>query len=270
VSSRPAIAGRGAREDLFERAGLAQLLDRRVERLPAAVHDDHAAADRLDLGQDVRREDHGARLAFARARELADQRADLADLDRVEADGRLVEDHHGRIVHDRLGEADALAVALRQRADHASPHLREAAAFERAVDRGLSLRARHVLQLRDVAEIALDAHFGIERRRLGQVSDRAPRGERVAEDVVARDRRRAVGGRQEARQHAHRGGLAGAVGPEEAHDFAGLHREGDVRDRHQIAVSLGEAARFDHARLRGARPERNSSTTVSTVRSSRS
>ena len=38
--------------------------------------------------------------------------ADLGDLLRVEADGRLVEDQHGRIAHDRLGQADPLPVAL--------------------------------------------------------------------------------------------------------------------------------------------------------------
>ena len=122
------------------RPPLLQLRERRVERLLAAVHDDHALTDRLDLGKDVRRQDHRARLAFARARQIADQRADLADLDRVEADGRLVEDQHRRIVHDRLGESDALAIALRERADHAATHVRETAAFERAVDRSAPLR----------------------------------------------------------------------------------------------------------------------------------
>ena len=71
-----------------------------------------------------------------------DQAADLADLDRVEADGRLVEDQHRRLVHDRLGEPDALAVALRERADHAAVHVAQAAALDRAVDRVASRRAR--------------------------------------------------------------------------------------------------------------------------------
>src|SRR5690606_3797446 len=104
---------------------------------------------------------------------------------------------------------------------------------------------------------------------LGQVSDRAPRGERLGEDVVAGDRRRAVGGRQEAGQHAHRRGLAGAVGAEEPHHLARRDPEGDVVHRHEVAVALRESARLDHhGALRARRPPRNSSTTVVTVRSS--
>ena len=53
----------------------------------AVMHDLHAVAHGLHLGQDVSGEDYAVR-----AGELADQLADLADLVRIEADGRLVED----------------------------------------------------------------------------------------------------------------------------------------------------------------------------------
>ena len=60
--------------------------------------------------------------------QFADQLARLADLRRVEAGGRLVEDQHRRVVQQRVGQADALAVALRQRADQLPAHVAQPAA----------------------------------------------------------------------------------------------------------------------------------------------
>ena len=76
---------------------------------PALVDDDDALAGLRDLGKDVRAEDD--RVV---AGEAANQLARLDDLLRVEARGRLVEDQHLRVVNQRLGEADALPVALRE------------------------------------------------------------------------------------------------------------------------------------------------------------
>ena len=55
----------------------------------------------------------------------ADQRAHLVLLVRVEAVGRLVEDQHLGIVQDRLREADAPPIALRQRVDGLVEHALE-------------------------------------------------------------------------------------------------------------------------------------------------
>ena len=79
---------------------LAQLVGAALGDDPAAVEDQHAAAEQLDLGQDVGREQQGVLAA-----ELADQLADGHDLLRIEADGRLVEDQHLRVVEDRRRRA---------------------------------------------------------------------------------------------------------------------------------------------------------------------
>ena len=86
---------------------------------PAAMDDQHAPADGLDLGQDVRREQH--RLL---AREPADQIAHLADLVRVEAGRRLVEDQERRVGDQRVRKADALSVALGELPDDPVAHVR--------------------------------------------------------------------------------------------------------------------------------------------------
>ena len=58
-------------------------------------------------------------------------------------------------------------------------------------------------------------------------------------DVVAAYRDPAGGGRDEARDHAHGGGFARAVGAQEAEHFAGRHRERQVIHRELVAIALG-------------------------------
>ena len=68
------------------------------------------------------------------AAELADQLAGLADLRRVEAGRRLVEDQHRGVREQRVGEPDPLAVALRQRADELPADVRQPAPLHDVVD----------------------------------------------------------------------------------------------------------------------------------------
>ena len=101
-----------------------------------------------DLGQDVGRQDHRV-LAGQRL----DERADLGDLLGVEPDGRLVEDQHVRVGDQRLGQAHALAVALRQLP---ISRFRTSAIRQRSMHVGhppLARRARHALDLGDEVEV---------------------------------------------------------------------------------------------------------------------
>ena len=58
-------------------------------------------------------------------------------------------------------------------------------------------------------------------------------------DVVAAHRDLPGRGRDEARDHAHGRGFAGAVGPEEAEHLAGRDREGQVVHGKDLAIALG-------------------------------
>jgi hypothetical protein len=51
-----------------------------------------------------------------------------------------------------------------------------------------------------------------------------------------------AGGRDQAERGAQGGGLAGAVGPKEAGDLAGLDGEAEVTDRLELAEPLGQVA----------------------------
>jgi hypothetical protein len=95
-------------------------------------------------------------------------------------------------------------------------------------------------------EVFDHAHVGIERRRFRQVSGTALGLDRLVEHVEAGDNRLALGCRYEAREDAHRRRLAGAVGPQEAEDFAALHAKADVLDGRHPAVSLREVLHLDH------------------------
>ena len=76
-------------------------------------------------------------------------------------------------------------------------------------------------------------------------------------DVLAVEEDLAVVGRDLAGGHAEAGGLAGAVGPEQADDLAGVDLELDAVDDLAPAVDLHQPADFQQGHSR-APPRRNS------------
>src|SRR5262249_23382225 len=72
-----------------------------------------------------------------------------------------------------------------------------------------------------------DGQLRVVRRVLGEVAHRAPARERMALRVVSCDAHLARGGRKDARQDAHGGGLAGAVRTEEPDDLSLADGEAD-------------------------------------------
>jgi hypothetical protein len=63
---------------------------------------------------------------------------------------------------------------------------------------------------------------------------------------AAIDERAASGRGIEAQDHAHGGGLAGPVRPEETGDPSGLHRKAEVVQRGERSEALGELVDLDH------------------------
>src|SRR5262249_8888089 len=74
----------------------------------AGTEDDRAGADLFDLWQRVRAQHDGGTPAMC---DLADHVEHLPLPGRVQSQRRLVEQHHGRLVHQRTGDAKALAHA---------------------------------------------------------------------------------------------------------------------------------------------------------------
>ncbi len=108
------------------------------------------------------------------------------------------------------------------------------------------LRAGEAFEAADEAQVLGGLHLEIERRRFGQIADAPAHFEGLGEDVVARDRGRSRGGREEAGEHAHGGGFTGAVGAQEAYDLAFVYGEGDVVNGGGAGVTLGQVCNSNH------------------------
>jgi hypothetical protein len=152
-------------------------------------------------------------------------------------------------VDQRLGEADALPIALRELRAHAAAHLGNPGALHYLLDPRFPIAGRNALDLGDERQVFGDRHVGVERRRFRQVAD-APLGlDRLIKDIEAGDDGFAVRGRHVAGQDPHGRRLAGAVRAEEAEDLAALDAEADVVDGRDTAISLREVLDLNHELL---------------------
>ena len=144
----------------------------------AAINDDHLAAGLLHFGEDVGAEDDGVI-----AGETGDQLAGLTLLFRIEAGSGLIENEHGRIVNDSLGEADALPEAFGELADDGVAGLRDGAALADLLDAPVDLMGRDALEFGDKCEVIDNFHLRVERRSFGQVADALLDFHRLFENV---------------------------------------------------------------------------------------
>jgi hypothetical protein len=183
------------------------------------------------LGQQVAGHQYGPSLVG----QLAEQVAHPADPVGVKAFERLVQDQHGWVAEQGGGQGQPLAHAQGKGADPAAGGLGQADQVQHlsrpvAGDPG---RGGHDAQMLEGAAAGVEA-VGLERG-----PDGAGRVRQVAVADAA-DGRGAAVRRRQAEQHPQRGGLAGAVGPEEAGDPAGPDLEGQVVNGGDSTVPLGE------------------------------
>ena len=110
-----------------------------------------------------------------------------------------------------------------------------------------------VVKPRDEEQILFDRQVLVERELLGHVADFALDARAVAPHVETEHRSLPGVGRQQAADHADGRRLAGAVGAEEADDFARRDAQRDVVDGDDSVERLGEAGDVDdvHGRLCG-------------------
>ena len=213
---RLAIAGGDFDQNRFGAARPRLQVAHRVGRHQLAlVDDDHLLAGLFDFGKDVGAEDDGVV-----AGQALDQVAGFIDLLGIEARCRLVENQHVGVVNDRLRQPDALAIAFGEFAQKLVPDIRHKAAFADVVDALLQLSAGQALELAHEAQIFGSLHLGIERRRLGQISDALLDLEGLFENIEAGDRSRARRWGKKAGEHAHGRRLSRAVGAEKSNDLA--------------------------------------------------
>ncbi len=149
------------------RCFLEQFTDRAHRLDGAVVQDGDAVAHVLDVGKQVGREQHG----FAAVGQGADEIFDLATPDGVESGSWFVEDDQIRIVHQRLGEADAASHALGKLAHPAASGMAQTDHVEQLLDPLPPIDAVEIEQRAIELERLLGVEVRVEIRFLGDVPD---------------------------------------------------------------------------------------------------
>jgi hypothetical protein len=202
---------------------------------PPALHDDDAVAGALDVGHQVRREQHAdAELPMR----LADQRQHLLAPHRIQPGRRLVEEDERGIVHQRLAQLDALLHPGRVAADRAVALLEQPGVAQRVGGARARGGRRQPAQLRHVRQELGRAHLARQAVVLRHVAD-ARAHAHAGRGVLAEHQRPARGGAQEPHEDLDRGALAGAVLAEDAGD-AVVDAEAHVVERDDAGISLGQ------------------------------
>ncbi len=233
----------GGRTDLLlEGPGLALLHD------PAVVDDRDAAGELVGLLQVLRgQQDRGAALAV----QVADLLPQRHPAHRVEARGRLVEEQHLGLVHERQGQVEPTAHAARVGADPAvggrrQPHPLEELAAAALGDLGRDAE-EHGLEVHELGA----GHQRVDGRVLEGHADAPSDLAGVAHDVESGHGGSAARGLQQRGQHPHGGGLPRPVRTEEPEDLAPPDRQVDAVDGDEVAEAALEALGDDDRLAQG-------------------
>ena len=103
--------------------------------------------------------------------QLLDEVADFDNLNRVESDGRLVQNDDLRIAQKRLCNPNTLSVTFGECANESVTHLLNARTLHCAVNFPAQLLSPQSLCLPNKSQIFLRCFIGIERRLLWEISD---------------------------------------------------------------------------------------------------
>ena len=135
-------------------------------------HDQHGVGEALRLLDVVRR--HEDRRALGA--QQVDQRPQLLAHLRVEADGRLVEQHELRPVDERARDQQAPPHPARELVDARVAPVAEVRDLERALDRRVPLVPRDPVEVREDEQVLLDGerHVEVVELRRRRRSARAP------------------------------------------------------------------------------------------------
>jgi hypothetical protein len=164
---------------------------------------------------------------------------------RVHARGRLVQDQQLGLVHHGHGQRQALAHAQRQAA---SGRLSASRPAGRSAPPWPARAGAPRLRAHGTAARAAPGSAAPSARHTARTpATCSPRGGawRCRGSTGCRTARPRPRWRQQAGEHLHGGGLAAAVGAEEAEDLAAADAEADVVDRHEVAKAHGQALRLD-------------------------
>src|SRR5581483_5119125 len=230
-------------DDVVARSGL-ELVGGPVGDDPAVVDDHDAAGQVVGLVEVLgRQQDVGTT-----GGERPDGVPQLDAARGVEAGGRLVEQQQPGRADEAGAEVEPAAHAARVRPHQAVGGVGEAEVVEHGGGRGSGLGAGRPVEAGDHLQVLPAGHGLFDGGVLAGEPDQAPHLTAVGGDVVAGDAQGAGVGPQQGGDAVHEGGLAGAVGAEQADNLPGLDHEVQPGERLLLAESLREASGFDERR----------------------
>jgi len=111
---------------------------------------------------------------------------------------------------------------------------------------------RHAEHVGDEPEKLAAGELVVEAGFVGHVADVQVGTAGVLDEVEAAHAHAASRGLQEPHEHLDRGGLAGAVGPEQGEQFAAWDGQRKIRDGRLRAVGAGDVVELDHGMVGGS------------------
>src|SRR5262252_3593156 len=174
----------------------------------------------------------GDQHADAALGQVAHQRLDVADRDRVDAGERLVEEHVVRPAREGARDLDAAALAARERDRRRLAQARDVELLQQRVEVAVAPLPAPLDHLEHGADVFLHVEAAEDRGFLRQVAD-AEAGALIHRQrgyVVAVELDAAAVGRDQAGDHVEHRGLAGAVRPEQTDRLAAADIETDALD----------------------------------------
>jgi hypothetical protein len=186
--------------------------------------DDELVGGVLHLAHQVAGDEHGASLAGQGPQE----RTDPEDALRVQSVHRLVEHQHRRVAEQCRGDAQPLSHTEGEALDALSGDVGEPDHVQYIVDPP----APDAVAAGQREQVPVRRAAAMDRRGVEQCADQA-QWSRGRDERTTTDGRGTGGGPVQAQDDPHGGGLAGAVGPEEARHPARTHREGQSGHCHR-------------------------------------
>src|ERR1043165_8735133 len=170
---------------------------------------------------------------------------DVEHRDRVDAGEGLVEQDERRTRAERARDLQPAPLAPRQRDRGVLAQVRDVQVLQQLHQARLDVGLRQALQLEDRLHVLLHREASKHRGLLRQVGDAQARApvDRQMRELVAVEVDRARVDRHEPHDHVEAGRLAGAVGAEQADDFAARDLERNVLHHGARLVALAQALR---------------------------
>ena len=164
----------------------------------------------------------------------------------VQPQGRFIQKHDLGIGEQPAGNIQFAFHAPGIGLGHAVRVLFEIDELQQFVDPRVRFRPGEMVESPQQFEVFATGEKPVDGAFLRHVTDQAPDGIRLPDDVVAQHRRRAGGWGQHGDQHPQGRTFPGAVGAQESEDFTGVHRERQVLDGRYRTEGFPQTCDVDH------------------------